>query len=146
MSRDDPEIHNHSSLWHWWKLYWIKCIGILITNLWYSELPLGHQYLLQSYFTSCRMIVWLCMCRPREDILQSSQPAAERWSFLSTGRINTFKFQITSVSVHKLPRSYEEIFGDLGNGCLNIALHIVLCWMITVFGRKAFFLTPSMLC
>lgn len=48
-SRDDSEIHNHSSLWHWWKLYWIKCIDILIMNLWYSELPLGHQYLICNH-------------------------------------------------------------------------------------------------
>lgn len=76
MGRDESEIHNHSSLWHWWKLSWIKCIGILIMNLWYSELPLGHQYLICNHIlqatewlsgytcadwekTSYSLVIWL---------------------------------------------------------------------------------------
>lgn len=82
---ETTEIHNHSSLWHWWKLYWIKCIGILIMNLWFSELPLGHQYLVCNHILQAAE--WLsgyALCWRR----QSSQPAAERWSSSSTGRIN----------------------------------------------------------
>lgn len=80
---------------------------------------------MQSYFTSCRMIVWVCMCWPREGILWCRQPGAERWSFLSSRRINTFKFQITSVSVHRLLKSWkntwqswEEVFKYSAVYCL----------------------------
>lgn len=91
---------------------------------------------MQSYFTSYWMVVWLYVCWLREDILQSSHLAVERWSSLSTGRMNSFRFQVTSVFVHKLTSS-QYMFGELGKRCF-IALCIVLCWMITMFGETWF--------
>lgn len=98
---------------------------------------------MQSYFTSYWMVVWLYMCWLREDILQSSHLAVERWS-LSTGRINSFRFQIAWVFVHKLTSSSEYVWGTWEEVFYSPVYCLVLndnhVWW------KGFHLPPSVLC